>query len=88
MPSILRRNYTPRLYVQFLNQSRESKTNSRYSTIIIMCIYILYDTANHYCSWLPSTIVTSQQYIKAIGCFRQLVGEAFLSNRKGLPLPS
>ena len=67
LPSLLRANRTPRLYVQLVNPTRTEK--SAYSLI-------------------PSTIVTSSLYVKPIGCFRQLVGAAFLEGRLGLQLPS
>ena len=93
MPSLLRKNRMPRLYVQLINQGREAKVNSKLIDYTLMqCWYISIAAAHYYINFfyslLPSTIVTSQHYIKAIGCFRQLVGEAFLSNRKGLPIPS
>lgn len=67
MPSILRANQTPRLYIRLLNPPRSEKA---------------------ICSLLPSTLITCSLYVKPIGCFRQLVGEAFLRGRLGLTLPS
>ena len=67
LPTVLRANQTPRLYVRLLNPSRSLKTAL---------------------ALLPSTLVTCSLYVHAIGCFRQLVGGAFLRGRLGLALPS
>ena len=37
---------------------------------------------------LPGTVVTCALYVPAIGCFRHLVGNAFLRGRFGQPLLS
>lgn len=67
LPSVLRANQTPRLYVRLLNPSRSLKAAL---------------------TLLPSTVVTCSLYTHVIGCFRQLVGAAFLRGRLGLALPS
>lgn len=67
LPSVLRANQTPRLYVRLLNTSRNLKAAL---------------------TLLPSTLVTCSLYVHTIGCFRQLVGGAFLRGRLGLALPS
>ena len=67
LPSILRTNQTPRLYIRLLNLPRTEKIT---------------------CSLLPSTLITSSLYMQPLGCFRQLVGRAFLRGRLGVTLPS
>ena len=67
LPSVLRANQTPRLYVRLLNPSRNIKAAL---------------------TLLPLTLVTCSLYVHTIGCFRQLVGGAFLRGRLGLALPS
>ena len=67
LPSILRTNQTPRLYIRLLNLPRTEKIT---------------------CSLLPSTLITSSLYMHPLGCFRQLVGRAFLRGRLGVSLPS
>lgn len=39
------------------------------------------------CSWCPSTLVVSKLYIPLVGCYRQLLGSAFMKARSGSILP-
>ena len=38
-------------------------------------------------SWCPSTLVISKLYVPLVGCYRQLLGSAFMKARSGSILP-